>query len=126
MGCSRKASSEFYENREALREKVKGVKLFDDMIEEYRELRKERESLWELTGFREYDAKCIFRRIKDLWDGESGIDQQTLEKQTIDLLKKRREIQEKLRAVGKKMRDLSTEFQKAVGNSGDASIEDLI
>lgn len=129
MGCSMKAASEFYEDRDNLIERVKGIKLFDDMIEEYAQLQKEHEELWDLIKIDEYGSTGIFNKIRDLWDNYDDIgcsNGTTLEEKTIALLQERRKGQIKLKFLTKKMKEISVKFSEAVGNTGKAGIEDLI
>lgn len=126
MGCSRKWASEFEKDRYNLRERVKGIKLFEDLIQEYAELNKEVQSLSGLVSLDRYEDKSILRKIAKLWDNAESMNQMALEEETKALLRERREAQKRMIDLTHKMREISKKFNEAVGDTEKAGIKDLI
>lgn len=126
MGCSRKWASEFEKDRDNLRERVKGIKLFEDLIQEYAELNKEVQSLSGLVSLDRYEDKSILRKIAKLWDNAESMNQMALEEETKALLRERREAQKRMIDLTHKMREISKKFNEAVGDTGNTGIRDLI
>ena len=120
MGCGQKAASEYHDDVETLGEKVKGIKILQDMIDEYRIMSESNNSLWALINGRDGD---YIRELVKLWDDPELEENEHL---TMEILTKRKKDSIVFYENLVEMRKLSKKFKEAVGYVGKAGIEDCI